>query len=615
MDYLPILNQTLQPQTWQTVSHRLLDKMIAEFLYEEILQPDVSSIQDGVTHYQLNLLKGTAYRFQAQHRLFDSYRVLPDSVQRWDGSQWTQATNPLQFVVDIHTTVGMTAETTAHLIKELCNTLLADAHIQTAKAEQQTDLTTADYAHLEGKMEGHPWITFNKGRIGFGYDDYLAHAPERQQPVNLLWIAVRRDRAQFHSITTLDYETLIGEELENETLAQFAAILQARQLDPSDYYYCPVHDWQWHNILIPLFVEALATGAIVPLQRSCDSYLPQQSIRTFVNISHPQKRHVKLPLSILNTLVYRGLPGERTAVAPQVTEWVKSICDADPFLRDQCRLILPGEVASINYDHPYYEQLPGAPYQYKEMLGCLWRESVLTYVEADERPITLAALIHADHQGQPFVSQLVEQSGLTLETWLDRLFHTLLPPLLHYLYRYGVVFSPHGENTILVLKNNIPHRLAMKDFVDDVNISRHPLPELASLPTSLRNVLLTEPPEGLCQFIWAGLLICHHRYLAELLDVHHGYSEHQFWSQVRQAILNYQAGFPELKERFKLFNLLAPRFTKLCLNRNRLLTYGYADDGDRPHAAAFGKVNNALHAAITANKESNLEDRVYQSTL
>lgn len=595
MDYLPVLNQSLQTQTWQTVSHNLLTKMIAEFLYEEILQPDVISTQDGVTHYQLNLPEGIAYRFQAKHRLFDSYRVLPDSLQRWDGSEWINATNPLQFVLDIYTTVGMAAETTAHLIRELCNTLLADAHIQTAKKEHRTDLTTINYAHLEGKMEGHPWITFNKGRIGFGYDDYLAHAPECQQPVNLFWIAVHRDHAQFYSIATLNYETLIREELGMETLAQFAKILQARQLVPSNYYFCPVHDWQWQNILIPLFVEELATGAIVPLERSNDRYLPQQSIRTFVNISHPQKRHVKLPLSILNTLVYRGLPGERTSIAPQVTEWVKSICDADPFLRDHCRLILPGEVASINYDHPYYTQLTGAPYQYKEMLGCLWRESVLTYVEPDERPITLASLIHVDHQEKPFVFQLIDQSGLNLEEWLDRLFNTILPPLLHYLYRYGVVFSPHGENTILVLKNNIPHRLAMKDFVDDVNISRHPIPELESLPNSLRNVLLSEPPEGLCQFIWAGLFICHHRYLADLLDVHHGYSEYRFWSQVRQAILNYQARFPELEERFELFNLLAPCFTKLCLNRNRLLTYGYADDGDRPHAAAFGKVNNALH--------------------
>lgn len=598
MESMSILTRSLQPQTWKLVSCSLLTKMIAEFLYEEILQPEVIGTQGNISQYQLTLSEGIIYRFQAKPRLFDSYQVFPDSIQRWDGNTWTSATNPFQFVLDIHTTVGMTPETTAHLIKELSNTLLADAHIQTTKKERQTDLTTTDYAHLEGEMEGHPWITFNKGRIGFSYADYLAYAPERQQPVNLFWIAVRRDRAQFHSITTLNYETLIQEELGIDILSLFAEVLHAQHLDPADYYFCPVHDWQWQNILVPLFVEELATQAIIPLDRSKDYYLPQQSIRTFTNISHPQKRHVKLPLSILNTLVYRGLPGERTAIAPQVTAWVKSICDADPFLRDQCQLILPGEIASINYDHPYYTPLSGAPYQYKEMLGCLWRESVLSYVGPDEQPITLASLIHVDHQGQPFVAQLVEQSGLSVEDWLDRLFNTLLPPLLHYLYRYGVVFSPHGENTILVLKNNIPHRLAMKDFVDDVNVSRHPLPELESLPDSLRAVLLTEPPEGLCQFIWAGLFICHHRYLSDLLENHYGYSEKRFWTQVRQAILNYHACFPALKERFELFDLLTPQFTKLCLNRNRLLTYGYADDRDRPHAAAFGKVNNALYAAI-----------------
>lgn len=43
---------------------------------------------------------------------------------------------------------------------------------------------------------------------------------------------------------------------------------------------------------------------------------------------------------------------------------------------------------------------------------------------------------------------------------------------------------------------------------------------------------------------------------------------------------------------------MAPKFTKLCLNRNRLITYGYNDDSDRPHAAAYGKVNNALHTVL-----------------
>ncbi|MBD1842678.1 IucA/IucC family siderophore biosynthesis protein [Cyanobacteria bacterium FACHB-63] len=593
MDQLQILEHALTTPHWQAAGNALLAKMLSEFMYEEMIQPEL--LRTGETNlYQLSLPEGIAYRFEAKPRLFDSYRVIPESIQRWEENGYVPAFNPFQFVLDAHTKIGMTAETTAHLLKELSNTLLADAHIHAAKETQAVDLINLDYPQVEGEMEGHPWITFNKGRIGFGYDDYLAYAPERKQEIRLFWIAVKRDRAQFAAVNGLDYSTLIQEELE-ESIADFERQLKSRNLQAEDYYFIPVHEWQWKNIIIPLFIEELANQAIVPLGHSRDRYLPQQSIRTFANVTHYKKRYVKLPLSILNTLVYRGLPGERTIVAPQVTEWVKSICDRDPFLRDECRLILPGEIASINYEHPYYTQLSGAPYQYKEMLGCLWRESVLAYTEPDERPITLAALLHVDRNGQPFISQLVAHSGLSLETWLDRLFNTVLPPLLHYLYQYGTVFSPHGENTILVLKNHAPHRLAMKDFVDDVNISRHPLPELEALPEALKSVLLTEPPEGLCQFIFAGLFICHHRYLSDLLETHHHYPEHRFWLQVRQSIENYQSRFPELKERFELFNLLAPQFTKLCLNRNRLLTYGYADDGSRPHAAAFGKVTNALH--------------------
>jgi siderophore synthetase component len=95
------------------------------------------------------------------------------------------------------------------------------------------------------------------------------------------------------------------EELGEETLAEFETILRAQNL-PVNYYFLPVHEWHWKNIIIPLFAEDLAIGAIIPLGYSHDRYLPQQSIRTFANISYLQKRYVKLPLSILNTLVYRA---------------------------------------------------------------------------------------------------------------------------------------------------------------------------------------------------------------------------------------------------------------------------------------------------------------------
>ncbi|OYD06491.1 iron transporter [Paludifilum halophilum] len=568
--------------------------MISEFMYEDIISPDVIQSEGKKKTYSLELKGGIRYTFEAKKRLFDSFDVLPESIEREEAGRKIPAANPIQFLLDLQPTIGMSGETTGHLIREYHHTLLADAHILAKKQNRQKEVVDLDYAELEGEMEGHPWITYNKGRIGFGYEDYRSYAPEQQQPVRLGWIAVHREKTDFHAVRSVDYDSLIRGELEEETLDRFRGRLEEQGLNPDDYRFIPVHRWQWDRCILPLFAEDIANKDIVYLEEGKDSYLPQQSIRTFVNTSHKEKHHVKLPMSILNTLVYRGLPGERTVLAPKITEYIKGIWEKDEFLRDECRVVLPGEIASLNYDHPYYTRLPGAPYQYLEMLGCIWRESIYTYMEEGEQPITLAALLHVDGNGKSFISKLIQRSGLSVDEWVKRLSDVILPPLLHFLYRYGVVFSPHGQNTILVLKNDIPHRLAVKDFVDDVNVSDQPLPELRNLSEDLKQVLRSEPPEGLCQFIFTGLFICHFRYLSGLLEKEEGYSEIAFWTQVRKTILRYQEEHPELRERFELFDLLRPRFTKLCLNRNRMLDYGYGDDDDRPHASEYGKVTNAL---------------------
>lgn len=217
-------------------------------------------------------------------------------------------------------------------------------------------------------------------------------------------------------------------------------MLRDRGLDPDGYLLLPVHPWQWDEVLLPLYAPAVAAGAIVPLPVDDDLRLPQQSIRTFLNTSRPDRHTVKLPLSVLNTLVWRGLPTERTLAAPAVTAWVHGLRDGDPFLRDECAVILLGEVASVTVAHPLYDRLPEVPYQYKELLGAIWREPLR--LPPGERARTLASLLHTDPHGRAFVAELVHRSRLAPAVWLRHLFAALLPPLLHFLYRYGTVFSP-----------------------------------------------------------------------------------------------------------------------------------------------------------------------------
>lgn len=147
-------------------------------------------------------------------------------------------------------------------------------------------------------------------------------------------------------------DRLYGEELAPATRHAFARTIADEGHDPADYLYLPVHPWQWDETIAPLFAPQLADRSIIALPTDNDLRLPQQSIRTFLNLSRPRARTVKLPLSILNTLVWRGLPTERTLAAPAVTRWVHGLRDADPYLRDETRVILLGETASVTVEHP-----------------------------------------------------------------------------------------------------------------------------------------------------------------------------------------------------------------------------------------------------------------------
>ncbi|WP_106982220.1 MULTISPECIES: IucA/IucC family protein, partial [Streptomyces] len=552
-------------------------------------RPPHARTTDGSRAYRLRLTDDVTYRFRAWRGAYGHWRVDPDSI--------TPTGDPLHFLFHAHDTVlGLSGDTTGHLIRELTATLAADTRLD-ATALSAAQLADLDYAALEGHQTGHPWLVANKGRLGFSAADAALWSPEARTPQRLPWIAAHRRLAVYRGVPALATpDRLYADELTPEIRAAFAGTLSAQGLDPVDYLYLPVHPWQWDETIAPLFAPQLADKSIVPLTTDNDLRLPQQSIRTFLNTSRPRARTVKLPLSVLNTLVWRGLPTERTIAAPAVTAWVQGLRDADPYLRDETRVILLGETASVTVEHPLYDRLPGVPYQYKELLGCIWREPVSRHLDPGERARTLAALLQTDPHGRALTAELVRRSGLAPRVWLRHLFAALLPPLLHFLYQYGTVFSPHGENAIVVFdQHDIPTRLAVKDFVDDVNTSAEALPEHATMPADVRAVLLTEPPDFLTQFIHSGLFVGVFRYLAPLCEQQLAVPEAEFWSLVRAEILRHQGRFPHLKKRHETFDLLTPRIARLCLNRNRLHLDGYRDRAQRPHAAVHGTVPNPLH--------------------
>ncbi|WP_063784108.1 IucA/IucC family protein [Streptomyces sp. SBT349] len=569
----------VDPAAWRESGRRLLAKALGEWCFEDMLK----AVETGEGRYRVDLDSGTTYVFAAEPGAFGWLRVDPGSISRTaTGMLGNSIAEPAwdvqRFLLDAASTLGTDAATVATYFTELSATQAVDAARATHGGEKADELLSLGHTELECRMTGHNLLVANKGRVGFSASQVRAYAPESAQPVRLRWIAVHRGLAEFRGTSELSEREVLSRELDEDTRARFTAVLDRAGLAPEGFVWMPVHPWQWDHAVQILHAADIAQRRIVPLGDSPDAYLPGQSIRTMANVTHPERYDVKLPLKILNTLVWRGIPPHCTAGAPVVTQWLRGLLDRDPLLTEETRTVFLGEVASVTVRHPYLDAFPEVPYQHLETLGCIWRESVSSRAGAGERVRTFASLLHVDSTGDAFVAALVRSSGLPAEEWLGRLFSTLLDPLLHVLYRYGVTFNPHGQNTLLGYDGrDVPVRLYLKDFVDDVCVSFDDVPERGPEPDSHGHILPRKHPSVIRQHVMDQVFVGHFRYLAPLCAEHLGVPEATFWGMARDTILAFQARFPELAERFAAYDLLVPDIPRYGLNRDRLVVTRYTD--------------------------------------
>ena len=583
-------------EAWREANRRLLAKALGEWSFEQMLKP----LPIEGDRYQVDLVSGVSYSFDASRGAFGSWRVAPGSITRaatgmLGNGVAAPAWDALAFVVDAVSTLGTDPSTLSTYLLELSATLAADARHLEHGDVPVTTMLEAGHVELEGMMIGHNWLVANKGRLGFSASDVQRYAPESRNPVRLLWIAVQRGLAEFRGTPDRSEHSVLADELGADMIATFRSVLHAAALDPDAYVWMPVHPWQWDHTVQVMFAGEIAQRRIVALGESGDEYLPGQSIRTMANVTQPRRHDVKLPLKILNTLVWRGIPPHCSLGAPVVTQWLQGLLGGDPLLRDELRLVLLGEVASVTVRHPYLSAPDDVPYQHLETLGCIWRESVSSYLPPGERARTFSSLLHTDTAGDAFVAALVRSSPLAPENWLRRMFDVLLTPLLHVIYTYGITFNPHGQNTLLIFdEHDVPQRLILKDLVDDVCVSHHPMPERGIEPDSHEHLLPRKDPLIIRQHLVDQVFVGHFRYLAPLVADQLGVAEPRFWQLVRETVLAYQGRFPEKAARFDEFAILAPEYIRYALNRDRLVVTRYGDRALRHALEPNGTVPNPI---------------------
>lgn len=589
-DETPILKK-VDKKCWTLANRMYIRKSIAELMHEKLLNPKEVSRQNGVCSFILNTdTPGVKYRFNAESRVLDYWFVHIDSISKEINGIEVPADDAASFYLDFQKQLGVDSFTLAHFIEETYKTLHADCYILSKRKKSAEELAEADFQSIEHSQDGHPWYVFNKGRIGFNINDYHQYAPEADQLVQLSWLAVHKTIATFSGSAGLQYKAVIKNELGTDAIDRFNKKLEEEHADPDDYFFIPFHEWQWNNKLAYFYAGEIARKRVIMLGKGEDRYSPQQSIRTFFNVDNPDKFYVKVALSILNTSIYRGVSPKKLKVAPMISDWIMKLLKEDEFLK-RCGFEVLGEVATIACDHPQFSKVQKAPYQYYDFLGVIWRESAVSRLNQGEKLMTMAALMYIDNDENSLIGSLIKKSGLHPEQWLLKYLEAYLRPLLHCFYKHGLCFTPHGENTVLVLKDYIPQRIIMKDFVEEVHLNEE---VHAAAEKSIREVVWKYSNTFFPLFIVSGIFDAVFRYISNILVSYEKLDEDLFWSLVHKTVTNYQQEFPELKETYKKFDIYMPEFTRACINRIRLLTYGYKDGVDFPPIDTHGVLENPI---------------------
>lgn len=451
---------------------------------------------------------------------------------------------------------------TSQFINELLETLVKDNQSKQYQIDQIPE-QDKHYEALESHMvDGHPYHPSYKSRIGFSLVDNFAYGPEFNQEVSIYWVAVNEQLVDVNVSKEMSSEGIFGHHVTNEDTDKFVEMIKEKGCEDTKYVLLPVHPWQLEHQIQSVFAQQLNDRDIVILGTSNSTYRVQQSIRSLSHRNNVNAPYIKFPLSITNTSTSRILAHHTTQNAPLISDWLNKIIKNDSFLTKEKFHILR-EVMGVSFR---YDELH--PIQYSlayGTLGAIYRENISTYLEDNEEAWPLNALSHIQKNGEPFIKSTIDQYGV--EAWSDALIKAVTLPIIHLLYVHGIALESHAQNIILVVENNFPKRIIIKDLHDGVRFSPDHLlksdwaPKLNPEPESHRkfnrySFIKTEDVLEVRDYTYdAFFFIC----MTEICFIFEkfGLSEKDFWRKCVETIETYQNAYPEFKERFDMFNLFS----------------------------------------------------------
>ena len=588
------VQSALQSSAYADCRQRIMRQLLESLIYEQLLPCDIAAPMeetgntDSPNHTAVTRVfvlrgiqsNGKQVNYRCQGCITPSFgRVRLDHlVIRSD----EQGRRPADSLTLLMTELFRDSEVKpAHLavfIRELEETLLKDTLSMFHAGETPRELQELTYYELESALpDGHRYHPSYKSRIGFDYRDNEAYGPEFAPTLQLLWLAVS-EQWTYSSITEgCHFNELLIEELGAETVERFAQMIQRQGGNPRHYKFLPVHPWQWQHQLAYAMAPYIHTGHVMVLGVAGELYRPLQSIRTLHNQERQGAPNVKLAMSLINTSASRYLSPHSVASAPAVSRWLQSMVDGDAYLRDEARLVLLHEFAGVVFDPP-----PADPCVEPEIYGvlaCLWRDNLEPRLLPGESAVPFNSLCFVDKQGVPFINTWIQRLGA--EMWWCELVRRTVLPVAHLLIAHGIALESHGQNMILIHRDGLPARVALKDFHEGYYYCRSALADPEACPdfAAIHENFTLAPVDALFEqrseetvrdTFMDALLLFNLAEITWMLEQHYGLSEDRCWGIVVDELEAHRGKYPELEQRFQQFDLYAPLCEVESLTRGRL---------------------------------------------
>lgn len=589
------------------VEERVLGQLIEAVLYEEIAVP-LSGVPASGFEDQLVLQgmtaegESVAYSFHCKRKFtFGRIRLARDTVKRKKGSEEAMTAHLPLFVEEVLGQIQHDKERLAMLLEELQSTLVKDVQAQTYRSTvPQSDLQRS-YDELESLLDGHPYHPCYKSRIGFSLEENARYGPEFNQNLQPVWLAVSKAQSQLSLLVGEDYCTFIQYELGSEIYNKFESILTEKGLNTVDYRFMPVHPWQWEHMITSAFQQQLADSTIVLLGNGSDSYRAQQSVRSWANQSNKEKAYVKMALNITNTSTRRMLAKHTVLNAPLVSRWLLSLTEKDETAK-KLDFVFLAEFAGITYE---YEKLPAdlQPQAYGN-LGIVWRQSIHRFLKDEEQAIPLSSVTYVDGE-QPFIEPWVRKYGI--KAWTRQLLDVAINPLIHMLYAHGLAMESHAQNIILIHKDGLPTRLALKDFHDGLRFSKAHLPQPEACPDlylepaahraiNRHSYMQTDDLNAVKDFLHSAFFFVCLGDIGIFLHERYGLEETEFWQMVADVIEQYQQEHAEHRANFEKYDLFSDTIRIEQLARRRLWKDMEVDPKHIPNPLSHYRFSQGGHA-------------------